>query len=88
MLIVEGAVRGGYGGGGFHKAQTRSSSERRVASPTHHKAFESSLEHYHGDQGAPLWSQILVGEVPEPVFQEPPRYRPPMHGRGSPVKVE
>ncbi|CCW65229.1 unnamed protein product [Phytomonas sp. EM1] len=40
----------------------------------------------HGDQGAPLEAQIRSGELMNPVYQRPPRYRPPMHRQGSIVR--
>lgn len=36
-----------------------------------------------GDAGAPLWAQMRTGEIPDPVYQPPPRYSPPMHRSGG-----
>ena len=39
-------------------------------------------ERVFGDTGAPLEAQIRSKEIPQPVYQPPPRYRPPMHRGG------
>ncbi|KAH8607855.1 hypothetical protein ERJ75_001322100 [Trypanosoma vivax] len=85
VCLVARFSRGTMGGGGY-----ADSDGHRASAFTYHSrdiARNSRLIHNghrrHGDSGAPLEAQLRSGELPEPVFQRPPRYAPAMHRAGG-----
>lgn len=77
----------GTGPGGFRDATGHQASERNYIPSSRRSGAKSRWVHEakraHGDQGAPLLAQLRAGEIPNPVQQPPPRYRPPMHRPGG-----
>lgn len=73
-------VRFSFGGGpgGFRDSMSHIASTRNHAKRSTKPRLGGQQQSY-GDQGAPLLAQLRSGELPAPVHQPPPRYRPPMH---------
>ncbi|EAN93775.1 hypothetical protein C3747_59g6 [Trypanosoma cruzi] len=71
---------GGYADSDGHRAASFTYHSRGIAKNS--RLFQNGHRR-HGDNGAPLEAQLRSGELPEPVYQRPPRYAPPMHRRGG-----
>jgi hypothetical protein len=75
------------GPGGFRDNMGHQASERNYTPSARRTGAKSRWLHEakrtYGDQGAPLLAQLRAGEIPDPVRQPPPRYRPPMHRAGG-----
>ena len=81
-ILVLRFSRGGYGASGMHNHDMRKTSETRVVTSGY------ARQKIRNEHGAPLRSQIQSGEMVEPIYQEPPRYQPPMHRKGGLVPHE
>lgn len=66
--------QGGQAGGILNNLNIGRRSEQRIVAPK---------KKQWGDKGTPLWAQIRDHELPEAVYQPPPRYAPPMHRRSG-----
>ncbi|RNF03100.1 uncharacterized protein Tco025E_08254 [Trypanosoma conorhini] len=71
---------GGYADSDGHRAASFTYHSRNIAKNS--RLFQNGHRR-HGDSGAPLEAQLRSGELPEPVYQRPPRYAPPMHRTGG-----
>lgn len=80
-LVVRFSVGGGPGG--FRDSFSHQASQRNYHPKT--SRIKSGAQRMYGDQGAPLLAQLQSGELPTPVHQPTPRYRPPMHRRNNAV---
>ncbi|KAH9598340.1 hypothetical protein LSM04_003242 [Trypanosoma melophagium] len=70
---------GGYADSDGHRAASFNYHSRHIAKNS--RLFQNGHRR-HGDSGGPLEAQLRSGELPEPVYQRPPRYAPPMHRPG------
>ncbi|CUF68527.1 Hypothetical protein, putative [Bodo saltans] len=84
-LVVRFSISAGPGG--FRDSMGHKASERNYTPSARRSGPKSRWVHEakrtYGDQGAPLLAQLRAGEIPDPVSQPPPRYRPPMHRAGG-----
>ncbi|KEG06452.1 hypothetical protein DQ04_13851000 [Trypanosoma grayi] len=71
---------GGYADSDGHRAASFNYNTRGVA---RNSRLVHNGHRRHGDSGAPLEAQLRSGELPEPAYQRPPRYAPPMHRHGG-----
>ncbi|RNE97831.1 hypothetical protein TraAM80_09124 [Trypanosoma rangeli] len=71
---------GGYADSDGHRAASFNYHSRNIAKNS--RLFQNCHRRY-GYSGAPLEAQLRSGELPEPVYQRPPQYAPPMHCTGG-----
>ena len=77
-ILVLMFSRGGFGAGGFQAHNASAQSRPRL-----HKVNIRQRPKIRGDNGAPLRALLESWEMPEVVYQPPPRYRPPMHSQAG-----
>ncbi|CCW71398.1 unnamed protein product [Phytomonas sp. Hart1] len=88
VCLIARFALGSLNGGGYATSATPMASNTNYHSKDASKnarLFQGGHRIY-GDQGAPLEAQIRSGELMDVVYQRPPRYRPPIHGKGSIVQ--
>eukprot|EP00164_Ancoracysta_twista_P017245 GFYU01029300.1.p1 GENE.GFYU01029300.1~~GFYU01029300.1.p1 ORF type:complete len:301 (-),score=29.03 GFYU01029300.1:68-856(-) len=81
LCLVARFAMGSYSGG-IKGHQTKTSSRALHNNKNFSKTYHGGA-HVKGDMAAPLEAQIRAKEIPDMIYQPPPRYVPPMHGRGS-----
>ena len=82
-LLVMMFHRGGFGAGGFQAHNADSFRSGRSVPKSRGVGKYAYRPKFAGDKGAPFQAMMDSWEVPNPVYQPPPRYRPPMHGTDS-----